>query len=495
MKRKVYKMRGYRAASSEYVTWTSTGTPSSSPPSGPYAGETLSNTVIDCAVTRIVPTITAITPTVALRGSGSVAIEITGTDFFPTSKIYVDGDELVTTFVSGNTLQATIPSAKTSSYGQRQVTVVTPNVRRANPIGGTSNAISFDVGVGATSITPAALTRFSGTSNTVTVGTDIILTAPISARYILPDGTVLTGTADVVGETSALCYVPEQAIDETGTVTVQVFAEGAYSQIKTFAVNNPSWLGGEYRADRGIVVVSGTTRVSAWQNVEGNTDTNRHLAQALANRQPTLVSSNVEFNGRPTIQFDRDGANTYDWMASGVWNDTGNPIHAPCNHWMVAKNTVNSAVAGTTFSALSGLNASYSHGFGVTTASGSAKIYSKAATTPWPTIEATWAAPTVVGMLFNGNTSRVYANASSSYASVALSTFGGGLLYTSYLSSNTASGVEPTNTQVGVSRLTDAVGSWNGPIAHILLSRSKVEDTENAHVMRYLGRRYGITIT
>jgi len=495
MKRKVYKMRGYRAASSDYVTWTSTETPSSTPPSGPYAGETLSNVVIDSAITRIVPTITAISPTVTIKGSGSVALEITGTDFFPTSKIYVDGDELVTTFVTSNTLQTTIPSTKTSSYGQRQITVVTPNVRRTNPIGGTSNAVAFDVGVSATSISPAAVTRFSGASNTVTIGTDIILTAPISARYILPDGTVLTGPADVAGETSALCYVPEQAIDETGTVTVQVFAEGAYSATKTFSVSNPSWLGAEYRADRGIVVVSGTTRVSGWQNTEGNTDTNRHLAQALTNRQPSLVSSSSEFNGRSIIQFDRDGTNTYDWMASGVWNDTGNPIKAPCHHWMAAKNTVNSAVAGTTFSALSGLNASYSHGFGVTTASGSAKIYSKAAATPWPTVNASWATPTVVGMLFAGNTSRIYANAANSYTSVALSTFGGGLTATSYLASNTAAGVEPTNTQVGVSRLTDAVGSWNGPIAHILLSRSQVTDTENAHVMRYLGRRYGITIT
>jgi hypothetical protein len=75
------------------------------------------------------PTLTSITPTTAVSGTGTVALTaVTGTNFTPQSVVYANGLPVPTVFVSKTTLTATIPKKATASPPTWPIVVVTGGV-------------------------------------------------------------------------------------------------------------------------------------------------------------------------------------------------------------------------------------------------------------------------------------------------------------------------------------------------------------------------------
>lgn len=88
------------------------------------------------------PEITAISPSSAIEGSGAFALEVTGENFVPLSRVLWDGSERPTTYVSPTRLIAAIPASDLLIPGGGEVAVTV-----ANPLpgGGESNSATFTV--------------------------------------------------------------------------------------------------------------------------------------------------------------------------------------------------------------------------------------------------------------------------------------------------------------------------------------------------------------
>jgi PKD repeat protein len=108
------------------------------------------------------PTISTISPTTIAQGSPAFTLTVNGTNFVTSSKIWVNGTERVTTFVSPTQLTTDITADLAFGLYQIPVWVVNPA-----PGGGTSNTLTFDI----TPVcpTPAPSIAFAGrtTFNTI----------------------------------------------------------------------------------------------------------------------------------------------------------------------------------------------------------------------------------------------------------------------------------------------------------------------------------------
>ena len=86
------------------------------------------------------PTIASLSPFWIRAGSADFTLEVTGTAFVPTSKIYWNGVERTTTFVSASKLTTLITTAEIGTPGSLPVKVVTPT-----PGGGTTAELTFRI--------------------------------------------------------------------------------------------------------------------------------------------------------------------------------------------------------------------------------------------------------------------------------------------------------------------------------------------------------------
>ncbi len=121
---------------------SSTGTPQP-PPSSPGTS------------TNPAPNIASITPASIVAGSSSQTLTVTGSGFISASVINLNGTALVTTYVSGTSLQATVPASTIAADGTVKVTVTNPA-----PGGGASQVQSYTITVptpAATSLSPQSV--------------------------------------------------------------------------------------------------------------------------------------------------------------------------------------------------------------------------------------------------------------------------------------------------------------------------------------------------
>lgn len=86
------------------------------------------------------PILTLLTPSSATEGSSGFTLAVDGQDFIPESRVFWNGSERTTSFVTSNRLNATISSSDIASAGFANVTVVSPA-----PGGGTSNTLQFEI--------------------------------------------------------------------------------------------------------------------------------------------------------------------------------------------------------------------------------------------------------------------------------------------------------------------------------------------------------------
>lgn len=179
----------------------------------PAPGGGTSNTLV-FTVTNPVPSITAISPTLVVTGSGDFTLSVTGTGFVSTSSIVVDGQPLTTTYTSATELTAVVPASAIATSHTAQVTVVNPT-----PGGGTSNAVPLVVN--------ARPVAHGGRDRSVTVGQATTLDGRQSSD---PDGDRLTfawslvsappGSVAILANSTSV--QPSLTADVVGTYQVQL---------------------------------------------------------------------------------------------------------------------------------------------------------------------------------------------------------------------------------------------------------------------------------
>lgn len=201
---------------------------------------------VQYTVTAAPPTLTTLTPGTVSSGGAAFTLVATGTNFTTSSELVWNGKVLPSSFGSSTDLQAQISSADIAAAGSVPVSV-------EDPVGGSSNSLSFTV----TSTTLAALspasvtaagppftltvtgTRFTSQSVLMWNGTQVPttffsstqLTAQISASEIATAGTVPVFVSD-----------PQAGNSNTVSFTVQPAALGLASIFPTsVTAGNPAF--------------------------------------------------------------------------------------------------------------------------------------------------------------------------------------------------------------------------------------------------------------
>lgn len=128
------------------------------------------------------PVISSITPGTKKAGEPTFALTVTGSNFLPASKVYVDGQERSTAYSSSSSITAMILASDLATGGIKNITVVTPA-----PGGGASNAVGLTVTASATSFSNLA-------SATIEYGTN---TTVLSGKISCASGAVPTGAVTI----------------------------------------------------------------------------------------------------------------------------------------------------------------------------------------------------------------------------------------------------------------------------------------------------------
>src|SRR5215472_4458132 len=181
-------------------------------------------------VTGSTPTLTAISPTSAVVGSGPVTLTATGANFASASVVHVNGASRTTAFVSSTQLTATLTASDTSTAGSLSITVNTPG-------SGTSGSLTFTVTNAApslTSISPSTATA-GGPGFTLTAnGSNFVNGATVQVN-----GSNRTTT--FVSAAQLTAAIPASDIASAGTLSIGVVnPDNSSTGTLSFTVNNPS---------------------------------------------------------------------------------------------------------------------------------------------------------------------------------------------------------------------------------------------------------------
>lgn len=133
---------GTISSSGLYTAPASLPTPSSVTVSAASQADPTKSASVMVSLAYPAPTLTSSTPSLVAAGAPNTVLTITGTNYFSTSIVNLNGSPLATTFVSATQLSATVSSTSVASAGTSQVTVTNPS-----PGGGTSASASLTVTV------------------------------------------------------------------------------------------------------------------------------------------------------------------------------------------------------------------------------------------------------------------------------------------------------------------------------------------------------------
>ncbi len=178
------------------------------------------------------PTLTGVSPSSAIAGSGSLTLTATGTNFADTSVIQVNGTNRTTAFVSSTQLTATLTAGDLANAGSLSITVTTAS-------SGTSAPLTFTVNnpvPSLASISPSTVAA-GGAAFTLTVsGTNFV-----NGSVVQVNGSSRS-TAFVSG-TQLSASIPASDIASAGTLSITVVNPapgGGASAALPLVVNSPA---------------------------------------------------------------------------------------------------------------------------------------------------------------------------------------------------------------------------------------------------------------
>jgi hypothetical protein len=199
----------------------------------PAPGGGTSNTAT-FTITNPSPTITTISPSTTVAGSGGFTLTITGTNFVNSAKVRWNGSDRPTTFFSSTRLEAAIPASDVATAGTANVTVFNPA-----PGGGESGAVTFTITNPAptiSSISPATAVAGSGGFTLTITGTNFV-----NSSVVRWNGSDRPTT--FFSSTRLEAAIPASDVATAGTANVTVFNPapgGGESGAVTFTINNPA---------------------------------------------------------------------------------------------------------------------------------------------------------------------------------------------------------------------------------------------------------------
>jgi hypothetical protein len=187
-------------------------------------------------ITNPLPTISSISPSTAVAGSGGFTLTITGTNFVTNSVVRWNGSDRTTGFVSSTVLTATIPASDVATAGTASVTVFNPA-----PGGGTSNTATFTIQASnpaptITTISPSTTVAGSGGFTLTITGTNFV-----NGSVVRWNGS--DRTTGFVSSTVLTATIPASDVATAGTASVTVFNPapgGGTSNTAPFTITNPA---------------------------------------------------------------------------------------------------------------------------------------------------------------------------------------------------------------------------------------------------------------
>jgi inosine-uridine nucleoside N-ribohydrolase len=197
------------------------------PENGGWTSAAMSLTVVSTA-----PTLTSISPSSAVAGSGSVTLTATGTNFASGSVVQVNGASRSTTFVSGTQLMATLTAADLTVAGSLAITVTNPSS------GLTSGSDTFTVNnpvPSLSSISPNAVPAGSSAFTLTVTGTNFV-----NGSVVEVNGSNRTTT--FASSTQLSASIPASDVASPGTLSITVLNSGpggGSSAAVSLTVNNP----------------------------------------------------------------------------------------------------------------------------------------------------------------------------------------------------------------------------------------------------------------
>jgi YD repeat-containing protein len=217
-------------------------------------------------VNNPVPTLTSISPTNALVGSGALTLTVTGTNFVSGSVVRWNGSDRTTTFSSNTQLTAQIAATDVSTAGTAQVTVFTPT-----PGGGTSGAQTFTINNPAptqSSISPSTAAAGSPAFTLTVTGTNFV-----SSSVVRWNGSNRSTT--MIDSTKLTAQINAADVAAAGTAQVTVFTPapgGGTSASSPFRISPAATSGITYVYDElgrlvGVVDPASDTAVYSYDAV------------------------------------------------------------------------------------------------------------------------------------------------------------------------------------------------------------------------------------
>lgn len=191
------------------------------------------------AATNPVPSITTLTPSSVVAGSGAFTLTVTGTNFINGSTVNINGVARTTTYVSATQLTSAILASDVATAGTPAVTVT-----NASPGGGTSNAVTLTVTAPSnpvpsiTTLQPSTIAAGSAAFTLTVNGSGFV-----SGSTVNFNGAARTTT--YVSATQLTAAIPASDVANTGTAAVTVTSPtpgGGTSNSVSFtitAANNP----------------------------------------------------------------------------------------------------------------------------------------------------------------------------------------------------------------------------------------------------------------
>jgi len=176
------------------------------------------------------PTITLLSPSSALAGSGAFTLTVNGTGFTSSSVVNWNGSARTTSFVSATQLTAQITAADVSATGTAAVTVVNPAAQ-----GGTSNSANFSIASSPTitSFSPNSAIAGSGTFTLTVNGSGFV-----SSSKVDWNGSARATTFVSASQLTAQITAADVSAPGTAAVTVvNPAAQGGTSNSVSFTVN------------------------------------------------------------------------------------------------------------------------------------------------------------------------------------------------------------------------------------------------------------------
>jgi hypothetical protein len=245
-------------------------------------------------VSNPAPSITMLSPTTAVEGSGGFSLIVTGSGFIPSSVVKWNGTSLATTFINSMQLSAAVPSSKVADEGTNEVTVVNPP-----PGGGTAGPIDFIVTDAPLTLTGGSVTGTEGISGSFQVA------SLVDANPIAPATDFTSGAGSILidwgdGMTSS------GTVLQPGGVGTTFFVQGTH----TYAQEGSHTISVTV-TDVGLMMASTTTSVTI------------NDAPLSLSTNPIKVMAGMTFNGQVATFSDANpSAPLSDFTATIDWGDS-----------------------------------------------------------------------------------------------------------------------------------------------------------------------------